>query len=49
MRYPTAIDFARTERATANEFATTVWQWVRNCQIHGQKFRREVAIPPLHG
>jgi very-short-patch-repair endonuclease len=45
-RSPAAIEFARTERATANEFANTIWQWVRNRQIHGQKFRREVPIPP---
>jgi very-short-patch-repair endonuclease len=30
----------------ANEFARTVWQWVRNRQICGQKFRREYPIPP---
>ena len=41
-----AIEFARTERATANEFANTGWQWVRNRQICNQKFRREVPIPP---
>ncbi len=41
-----AIEFARSQRATANEFANTVWQWVRNRQICNQKFRREYAIPP---
>ncbi|MCE9554399.1 MAG: endonuclease domain-containing protein [Planctomycetes bacterium] len=41
-----AIEFARDQRATANEFARTVWQWVRNRQVCGQKFRREVPIPP---
>jgi very-short-patch-repair endonuclease len=45
-RSPEAIDFARSQRATANEFARTVWQWVRNRQISGQKFRREYPIPP---
>jgi very-short-patch-repair endonuclease len=45
-RSPAAINFARTERATSNDFAQTIWQWVRNRQIHGQKFRREVPIPP---
>ena len=30
----------------ANEFAQTVWQWIRNRQICGQKFRREFPIPP---
>jgi very-short-patch-repair endonuclease len=45
-RSPAAIKFARTERATANDFANTVWQWIRNRQICGQKFRREMPIPP---
>ena len=45
-RSPEAIEFARSERATANEFARTVWQWVRNRQICNQKFRREYPIPP---
>jgi very-short-patch-repair endonuclease len=41
-----AAEFARNERATANEFENTLWEWIRNRQIHGQKFRREVPIPP---
>lgn len=41
-----AIQFARDQRAMANEFAQTVWQWIRNRQICGQKFRREFPIPP---
>ncbi len=45
-RSPEAIEFARRQRATINEFAATVWQWVRNRQICNQKFRREYAIPP---
>ena len=45
-RSPEAIEFARAERATANEFASTVWQWVRNRGIANQKFRREYPIPP---
>ena len=45
-RSPDAIEFARLQRAMANEFAGIVWQWVRNRQIRGQKFRREYAIPP---
>ena len=45
-REPQAIQFARDQRARANEFAQTVWQWVRNRQICGQKFRREYPIPP---
>jgi very-short-patch-repair endonuclease len=44
-RSPEAIEFARAERATANEFASTVWQWVRNRRIANQKFRREYPIP----
>jgi very-short-patch-repair endonuclease len=45
-RSPEAIEFARAERATTNEFASTVWQWVRNRRIANQKFRREYPIPP---
>jgi very-short-patch-repair endonuclease len=45
-RLPDAIEFARSQRATANEFSRTVWQWVRNRQIGNQEFRREYAIPP---
>ena len=45
-RFYTAIEFARLQRRTANEFASTVWQWVRNRNCCGQKFRREVPIPP---
>lgn len=30
----------------ANEFADTVWQWIRNRQICKQKFRREHPLPP---
>jgi very-short-patch-repair endonuclease len=45
-RSPEAVEFARSQRATANEFTRTVWQWVRNRQICNQKFRREHPIPP---
>ena len=45
-RSPNAIEFARSQRTSANEFASTVWQWVRNRQICRQKFRREYPIPP---
>jgi very-short-patch-repair endonuclease len=45
-RAPEAIQFARDQRTTANEFAQTVWQWIRNRQICGQKFRREFPVPP---
>jgi very-short-patch-repair endonuclease len=41
-----AIQFARDQRSTANEFVQTVWQWIRNRQICNQKFRREFPIPP---
>ena len=41
-----AIEFAKLQRATANEFSATVWQWLRNRRCHGQKFRREFPIPP---
>lgn len=41
-----SIEFARNQRRTSNEFAATVWQWIRNRQIGGAKFRREYPIPP---
>ncbi len=41
-----SIDFARSQRACSNEFASTVWQWVRNRRCCNQKFRREYPIPP---
>ena len=41
-----AIEFARDQRASANEFAQTVWQWLRNRNCLEQKFRREYPIPP---
>ena len=41
-----AIEFARQQRGTANEFAQNVWQMVRGCRCRGQKFRREYPIPP---
>ena len=40
------IDFARSQRQSSNEFASTVWQWIRNRLCCNQKFRREVPIPP---
>jgi very-short-patch-repair endonuclease len=46
IRNPEAIEFARDQRARANEFAFTVWQWVRNRGICRQKFRREDPRPP---
>jgi very-short-patch-repair endonuclease len=41
-----SIEFARTQRRSANEFAATVWQWIRNRQVGGAKFRREYPISP---
>ena len=40
-----ALQFARDQRATANEFAQDVWQMVRNRRCRNQKFRREYAVP----
>ena len=45
-RAPESTEFARDQRAAANEFAQIVWQWVRNRQVCGQKFRREYPLPP---
>src|SRR5262245_55876455 len=45
-RAPEATEFARDQRAAANEFARAVWQWVRNRKICRQKFRREYPLPP---
>ena len=40
------IKFARDQRRASNEFASTVWQWVRDRQMSGAKFRREYPLPP---
>ena len=45
-RDPYAIAFARDQRRQANEFATIVWQTIRNRACRKQKFRREFPIPP---
>ncbi len=45
-RAPKAINFAREQRRLSNDFAETVWQWIRNRKIDNAKFRREVPIPP---
>jgi len=45
-RNPEATDFARNQRAMANEFAREVWQMVRNRRCRGEKFRREHTIGP---
>ncbi len=41
-----SIEFARAQRQGANEFAWTVWQWLRNRSCQRQKFRREFPIGP---
>ncbi len=41
-----AIQFARHQRATANDFSQDVWQMLRNRRCRNQKFRREYPIPP---
>ena len=41
-----AIQLARNQRATANEFSQDVWQMLRNRRCRNQKFRREYPIPP---
>jgi very-short-patch-repair endonuclease len=41
-----AIEFARDQRARANEYTQTVWQWIRNRQLCRQKFRREYPVTP---
>ncbi len=46
LRTKKAIEFARTQRKEANEFARTVWRWLRNRRCLNQKFRREVPIGP---
>jgi very-short-patch-repair endonuclease len=45
-RVDEAIEFARNQRSHANEFASSVWQAIRNRQWVGAKFRREYPIPP---
>ena len=45
-RNPEATTFARLQRATANEFASHVWQMLRNRRCYGEKFRREYSISP---
>lgn len=44
-RYPTATEFARDQRACANEFSHNVRQMVRGRRCRNQKFRREYSIP----
>ena len=45
-RDPEAIAFSRSQRAMTNEFASLVWQMVRNRGCRGEKFRREYSIGP---
>ena len=45
-RDPEAIQFARHQRAAANEFAQALWQMLRNRRCRNQKFCREYPIPP---
>ncbi len=47
-RSPEAIEFARSQRAVANEFADTVWQWVRNRQICKSEVSPRVSDPSVH-
>ena len=40
------IDFAKSQRRMASDYVLIVWQWVRDRQVLGQKFRREYPVPP---
>ena len=40
------IDFAKSQRRMASDYVLIVWQWLRNRQVLGQKFRREHPVPP---
>ena len=40
------IEFARQQRRDANEFSSTVWQWLRSGRMRGEKFRREYPLGP---
>lgn len=40
------IEFARSQRKEANEFAQIVWQLVRSSKIRKQKFRCEYPLGP---
>ena len=45
-RQPERIQFARTQRKSANEFAADVWQMVRGRRMLDVKFRREYPLGP---
>ena len=40
------IEFAKQQRRDANEFSSTVWQWLRSGRMRGEKFRREYPYGP---
>ena len=40
------IDFAKSQRRMARDYVLIVWQWLRDRQVLGQKFRREHPVPP---
>jgi very-short-patch-repair endonuclease len=40
------IDFAKSQRRMASDYVLIVWQWLRDRQVLGQKFRREHPVPP---
>jgi very-short-patch-repair endonuclease len=40
------IDFAKSQRRMAIDYVLNVWQWLRDRQVLGQKFRREHPVPP---
>ena len=46
MKRKNPIEFARTERLAANEFAQAMWQHLRNRQRLNFKFRREQPLGP---
>ena len=40
------IDFAKLQRRMSSDYVLIVWQWLRDQQVLGQKFRREYPVPP---
>jgi very-short-patch-repair endonuclease len=45
-RFKQNIDFAKSQRRMAIDYVLIVWQWLRDRQVLGQKFRREHPVPP---
>ena len=45
-RFKQNIDFAKSQRRMASDYVLIAWQWVRDRQVLGQKFRREHPVPP---